>query len=239
MGNYSFNGTKVMKKMNPDVGSHGSRVYPFFTAYNVSNNYTPYFSVGLGIRANRFFEFSLSGVYSYYKYKFNYEDVIEKYNYQTPNYDRTISTIDGTVTNHDIRFEFAPIVRICNTKIVFGIINIDFIQSNKKMNLGTTTEYSVISKQHTGTDGQHSTDSIVSIKNIADYAPSFYLRDFIYFPISIGIEQEIPIKRLRYIVGLKAIYTNRINNGSIVGYVGVRLSEAYTWQKDRNKNSDK
>lgn len=226
-------------KRENTFGSRGNLNYPYVSLpYDIAPSqstklFAPYLNIGLGIRYNPYFELAVGFSYIQLKNDINYADVLtENLSTSSLNYSRYLTKASGKLTNNIYRIEFAPVYRIFNTKIIFGVLNMDISKSKTKFE-GTKIKYDVIYKQNSwGYDQQYPEDSLVTEVSSEIIKPDYNLKDRIYFPLSIAIEQEILIKKLRYLIGVKAAYSKRSYAPfSIIVYVGIRLSKIYTWSE--------
>jgi hypothetical protein len=214
------------------VGSHGS-IYPPEVSINRKNENqsSPFFNLGLVTRFNPFFELQANASFIQSKYDLNYYDYSEKYTPSSLISARSLTNANGTLISNSCSFGIAPTIRVFNTKIIFGILNI--VSSSYKTSLsGIKSDYQVTRKAY-WPSYSYQTDSIVLLVNQEMVQPTKVIGSNIYLPFSIGIEQEIPIKSLRYLIGVKCIGSFRSYSPFMIfGYFGIRLSKPYSWRED-------
>ena len=228
---YHFS-NKQFSDEHQNVGTHGATAYPQLTTKSCDGS-SPYVALRTGSRFNNGFELSFGVSYR------NYSNVITYYNrrnYVFPDsghyYDRTDDDAKIKVVNHVLGLELAPTMRIYNTKIILGLLNVDIVMPTQHYNYASTTDYHVITKHssYLGPNGYQPSDSLLIPKASYNFEPNISLKNKIYYSIYFGVEQEIPIKRYRYLIGAKGIYNG--STLSVIAYLGVRISKPYTWHKN-------
>lgn len=138
-------------------------------------------------------------------------------------YGRTISESKSSIINNTFRLEFCPTFKIYNTKLVFGILNLDYVKPKQKTIESNRTEYNFIPKYNSYVD------SITVEKSSGNFTPPLNLHGKLHVAWSIGIEQEVPIKKYRYLIGVKGVYAYSVF--TFITYLGIRISKPYTWKK--------
>lgn len=221
-------------------GSKGRVDYPYVSIpqSNIRNHsqthFGPYFSANLGIRYNRFFELAVGYSFMQVNTGFTYYTLSSVYDASHKDYYyRTITIADGKLIHNISRVEFAPVFRLFNTKLIFGLLNFEIYNRKIKNLSGARTEYQVLVKKGAWNYPEtYPQDSVVTELSSTDVSPSYNLKNRYFFPLSIGVEQEIPVKKLRYLVGLKISYAHRSYAPLFFyGYLGVRFSKEYTWKE--------
>lgn len=199
--------------------SHGSTTYPQRTEDH--KGFSPYIGINGATRFNLAFELLYGLSYMFYENNV-YSNSIGDYG--VPGniyYNRIVYSSASTIQNHVFRFSFAPVVRIENTKIEIGVVNLDYVHLSQRMLYGQADMYQVIPKHNSYLD------SVVTVAGRSDYNPDLKLVDKLNLSFSLGMEQEIPIRKYRYLVGIKGVYSPR---SVVMGlmYVGIRFSKRYT-----------
>ena len=231
LGFYHFD-SKAFNKEYQNVGSNGATAYPQLTSNSYNGN-TPYVALRLGSKLNNGFELSFGASYRNYSHLLTYYN---RRNYTVPDsgyyYDRTDDKSIIKIVNHVFGFEFSPTLRIFNTKIILGLVNVDFVLPSQHINYSRTIDYRVITKHRSylGPNGYEPVDSLLIPKASYDFDSHISLRNKVYYSIYLGIEQEVPIKRYRYLIGVKGILSG-FTTLSFVAYLGIRLSKPYTWKE--------
>jgi len=231
--------SSAFSKRENTFGSRGNADFPYVylpfdkASSQSSKLFAPYLNLGLGIRYNPFFELIVGFSYMQLKSDINYLDMFtENLSTSSNSYSRTETIANGKLTNNIYRITFAPVYRIFNTKLIFGILNMDISKSKTKFE-GIKTKYDVLYKQNSwGHEHQYPQDSLITVVSSEIVQPVYKVKDRIYFPLSIGIEQEIPIKKLRYLVGVKITYAHRSYAPlSGIAYIGIRIAKPYSWRE--------
>lgn len=231
LGAYHFN-SKKFNEEHQHVGNNGATAYPQIESHSYNGN-TPYVALRYGSRMNRGFELSIGASYRQSSQIVTYYN---QRNYVIPDsgfyYDRTDDKAIIKVVNHVMGLEFSPTFRFFNTKLILGLINIDFVLPSQHINYSETTDYRVITKHRSylGANGYERSDSLLIPKVSYDFRSPISLKNNLYYSIYLGVEQEIPIKRYRYLMGVKGILSG-FTTLSFVAYVGIRISKPYTWKE--------
>ncbi len=200
--------------------SHGSTTYPQNTEDH--KGISPYIGINGASRFNLTFELLYGLSYMFYANNV-YSNSISDYG--APGniyYNRIVYSSASTIQNHVFRFSCAPVVRIYNTKIEIGLVNLDYVHLTQRMLYGQSDMYQVIPKHNSYLD------SVVTAAGSNSYNPDLKLVDKLNLSFSLGMEQEIPIRKYRYLVGIKGVYSRSVVMGLV--YVGVRFSKPYTWR---------
>ena len=101
-----------------------------------------------------------------------------------------------------------------------GLVNLNYVHLSQRVLYGQSDRYEVIPKHNSYLD------SVVAIAGKSDYNPDLKLVDKLNLSFSLGMEQEIPIQRYRYLVGIKGVYSRSVFMGLV--YVGIRFSKPYS-----------
>ena len=200
--------------------SHGSKTYPQKTEDH--KGYSPYVSINGASRFNSAFELLYGLSYLFYTNNVYSNFINDRSMAGNIYYNRTVNSSASTIQNHIFRFSFAPVFRIYNTKIELGVVNLDYVHPRQRMLYGQSDLYQVIPKHNSYLD------SIVTATGSTHYDPDLKLVDKFNLSFSLGMEQEIPIRKYRYLAGIKGVYSRNVLMGLI--YVGIRFSKPYDWR---------
>lgn len=214
----------LSKQFNDDrylVGSHGAVDYPRITTVR-HRGQSPFVMINGASRINNAFEVSYGLSYMYYVNEASFQDKTVS---KIPNSDfylKTNHSADVRVTNHLTRLSVAPVFRIFNTKIEIGVLNLGYVNYSTKILSQQYQQVEAIPKYNSYLD------SIVIAKESQPVEPDLKLKNRLHFSFSLGVEQEIPIKKYRYLVGVKGMLSGDV--WAAVAYVGIRFSKPYSWK---------
>lgn len=214
----------LSKKFNEDhanPGSHGARDYPQIQTEIYKGN-SPYISIGGASRLSNFLELSYGLSYTYYANEVSYQNKTQSKIPGSDYFLRTNHVADVRLTNHLYQLSFAPVFRIFNTKIEVGVLNLGYVNYSTKISSQQYRTEEVMYKYNSPLD------SIVVAKESQATNPDLQLKNRFHVSFSLGLEQEIPIKKYRYLVGVKGFISSDVFVA--VAYVGIRFSKPYTWR---------
>lgn len=219
-GSYLF----LSKKFNDDhylVGSHGAVDYPRIETVRHQGQ-SPFVMVNGASRINNMFEVSYGLSYMYYVNDVSFRDKTVSKIQNSDFYLKTDHSADVRVTNHLTRLSVAPVFRIFNTKIEIGFLNLGYVNYSTKILSQQYQQVEAIPKYNSYLD------SIVIVKESQPVQPDLKLKNRLHLSFSLGVEQEIPIKKYRYLVGVKGMLSGDVL--AAMAYVGIRFSKPYTWK---------
>jgi hypothetical protein len=197
--------------------SHGSTTYPQKTEDH--KGYSPYIGINGASRFNPYFELLYGLSYMFYANNVYSNSISTSGIPGSVYYNRTVNSSASTLQNHVFRFSFAPVFRFYNTKLEIGVVNLDYVHLSQRVLYGQSDKYQVIPKHNSYLD------SVVITAGKSDYNPELKLVDKLNLSFSLGLEQEIPIQKYRYLVGFKGVYSRSVLMGLV--YVGIRFSKPY------------
>jgi hypothetical protein len=214
----------LSEKFNEDhanPGSHGAMDYPQIQTKNYKGH-SPYISIGGASRLSKVMELSYGLSYVNYVNEVSYQNKIQSKIPNTDYFLRTNHIANVKLTNHLYQLSFAPVFRIFNTKIEVGVLNLGYVNYSTKILSQRYIAEEVIYKHNSNLD------SIVVAKEAQPTKPDLELKNRFHVSFSLGLEQEIPIKKYRYLVGVKGFVSSDVLVA--VAYVGIRFSKPYTWR---------
>lgn len=213
------------KKFNDDhynAGNHGAIVYPQINTRN-NKGYSPYISINGASRISHIFEVSYGLSYMYYVNGVSFQDKAISKIQNSDFFLRTNQSAEVRVTNHLTRLSVAPVFRIFNTKVEIGVLNLGYLAYSTKIVSQQYKAEEVIYKYNSPLD------SIAFAKDVQPTNPDIKLKNRLHMSFSLGIEQEIPVKKYRYLVGVKGFLSQDILVA--IAYVGIRFSKPYSWKE--------
>lgn len=215
----------LSKKFNDDrylPGSHGAVDYPRIQTVRHKGE-SPFVMINGASRISNAFEVSYGLSYMYYVNDVSFQDKTVSKIQNSDFYLKTDHSADVRVTNHLTRLSVAPVFRIFNTKIEIGVLNLGYVNYSTKILSQQYRQVEAIPKHNSYLD------SVVIVKESQPSDPDLKLKNRFNLSFSLGVEQEIPIKKYRYLVGVKGMLSGGEVLAGIV-YIGIRFSKPYTWK---------
>lgn len=212
------------KQFNDDrylFGSHGAVDYPRIQALRHKGE-SPFVMINGASRISNAFEVSYGLSYMYYVNDASFQDKTVSKIQNSDFYLKTDHSADVRVTNHLTCLSVAPVFRIFNTKIEIGVLNLGYVNYSTKILSQYYQQVEAIPKHNSYLD------SIVIVKESQPVEPDLKLKNRFHFSFSLGVEQEIPIKKYRYLVGVKGMLSGDVL--AAIAYVGIRFSKPYSWK---------
>jgi hypothetical protein len=202
--------TSFYDTYNSNSGPHGSVVYPKYNHNYESTGISPFFKLSFNPIEYKALQLRITMLGGVYNEGLTYYSVDKLYN-STP-YIRTVITANGNLQTPHIQFGLSPVIKIKQFKLILGIFNLESVlppvRSTKFK--GQRISYQVTPYAHSsgGYPSVH-LDSNVTQSQLVD--TSFYVKmarrnesaKHIFFPLSIGLEYQLRVKKHVLIIGTR------------------------------------